>query len=555
MPVKITNQMDTLLDIRCTKPRSSLVVMKRTQQEEASAATVSTPKKSTRARTDKKGRPAKPQSQIWYINSRNNEQKNPPEYKHRYRKAIYDAVVPNLTYWARKHGKDIRQSAFDKECCARLTYYEKRGNRETWEPVDLPGRKDPLPADVLATIKALRDATATSTDDEIGDAGQSAPSKVTSPPAKPASQAAAADESSGSEAEGHASNISSATSYNTDDYEQAAPARQSTSTATASVVEPPPPPQGQSTPVKQTAPVQQTTPTQLPQHLLAIGLQPKESPLKAVVTSSDAGGLTQLIDAMAGGDHQVIQALFPQEMNKPPTLYRAPTLNPFANLVMRLNEMSPTKYPLSIGDLKAGCAEGLPFSKYTAARYCKLKQPKFPEDDTMIEWLHFREQELNAAEGDSFAKGLYPTISATTQLRVNMNDYKATPPEKLPVTAPIFPDVTNTTGIDIQVSSLVYKLFPGEMMRVQEIARSQARISQCLRWVLTSPVGRNAPSEMRDTFHSMLDDSYKLHAELIGNFNRIQQRSMFPMPSYKDHAAQLYQHSVTATHSLFPVNK
>lgn len=556
MPAKFTCQADVLLDVTCTKPTLPLsVILKHRErtavtsktraatpqkkpQTRATAATTSTTpttsssakspaKRRVRARLDKKGKPAKQQCQLWYLNSRDNEKKEPPEYKHRYRKEIYDAVHPNLAYWAARHGKDIKQSAFDKECCARLTYFELRGDRVNWKPVDLPQRRDPLPPEVLAAVLNMRDVTATSTEDEGDDDGASRASEEPEP-----ESSGRTDDCQSSPPQGKvttdADDEARATDSDAAKDDDADQDVEATGDTMHTRRQPPPSP-----------PIQQ----QLPSSKAILPPPPAPPSYEMAASSSKATEPTLTVN------------FNPDVFALPPTIHRRPSLHPFENFVLRLRELDPANYPLTNTKMKPNAAAGAPYSQNTIARHHAIGQPRFPEDDDFMDWVRIREQEVDEADQEHALHGRYPTLAPTRRLQVNMSDYRATGNVKLPMHAPEYPASSSMTGLLADPTTRQLKVYPGEFNRLHEIVRCNARIAQCMRYLLSTSLGLQMSGEVRDCLHVMLDDLYKLDAEAIVNLNRVQQRSSFRLFDYKNNVHQLIGHSVLANNQLFPDSK
>lgn len=575
MPARISSQMDALLGISCTKTRMPVSALKLQKLPDAAAgdaaARKATPRKvkrkvtiassplsspvkasegKTRARRDKFGRPAKPLSKLWYVNARDSPRSDPPEFKHRYRKQIYDAVHTNLAYWAQKHGKDTAQTAFDTLCLARLKYYETTGDRATWIPVGLPDKRSALPEDVLERVMALRDTTATSTDDETASSEKPRPS----PGSTARSRLEALqleveeEEASGDDDAKPPDSSSSATSF---DYEEMlAAADVASKAAEASQVQMPT--AGTSSPAAPAESTSQAVVTTTPKKATATTTTSEKAIRKS--TPSKASVDTAKTDPAAERRLAVVRSTvhFPDSFRSRPTIHTADSIHPFTSLVVRLAEMEPNKHTIMLDQVNTSSMEGTPFSSHTAGRHCVVPSPCFPEDGELIHWMRQREREMDAADDVQTQKGCIPTITASQEMRVNMADYQVAGVEHLPITAPGYPASSQLEGLLSDPGTLQIKLFPGEAQRLQELARSRARVAQSMRWVLNSALGRQAPGELRDTLHHMLDDVYKLDSEMVVDLNRVQQRASFRLHDFSKTVAQLHGHSVVETHQLFP---
>ena len=495
--------------------------------------------------------------QKWLINSRNQVKDPPFTYRHSYRKAIYDMVMPNMRYWAKKHKKDTDDPQFDALCLARLTYFENIGDTANWvPPATLPDKKDPLPPTELECIKNLDDAFASTTEDEepaadvstmqslkdviplFGDGDDGGDSFGDLNPFETLQDVdpnatLVPDTNTGL-------NLFKAFDVNNPDTQTAPDTDTVMNTSglpdlTHAQTSPPhlSPSQGPCTDTQEVT-------------------QPPHAQQQAAPSAST--GINLKITAVGAGQagaplHRVH---FLPKWDNVSTLCTGVSVQPFRRMHLRMNELDKAKHPLKLTGMRSGMTGTRAMCQHSEREFWEFEQPMMVEDPEFIMRVRSREREIEEDERRLIKEGGHLAIRASRRLRVNIDDY-ATQDATVSLNAPYYGPGSNLAGLEPdQRTGRRTIVYNSEMRRLQELARTQGRIAQYMRWVMNTDFAMQIPGELRDCFHTILDDQYKCSGEMIPTLQRIQQRASFVPDTYSAAVAQLHGHSVTESNQVFP---
>ena len=456
-------------------------------------------------------------SQGWYINSRNQKQKEPHTFKHDYRRAIYNKVVPNMCYWARRYRKDAESARFDMLCLNRMKYFSSLGDPLACIlPTSLPERKDPLPPAELKCIENLDSLATTTEDDDADDSLSNIPAQ---------SGARPVDSSGDSDANDAGTGLTLDTAAASSTAPPKADSHLDLSLASTSAV----------------PPTASTTGTSAQQPAGTPKKPDTGISLNITATGTDQGTAPPHYDTM-----------FSTSWDTTCTLYAGPSLQPFRPFYIRLNEVAPDKYKLPVAALRHEMSAGHSLGAHAERAYYVFEIPQMPEDKEFVEKVQIREKEIEREENSAYNNDAFPLLQPTQQLKVNVQDYSVNKPT-ISIHSPSYGIGSNLKGLKPdQRDGKRAIVYPVELRRLQEIARTQSRISQYMRWILHTPLGMQMPGEARDAMHTMLDDHYKCSAEILPNLQRIQQRAAFTVDEFKDSVRQLHGHSITNSPKLLP---